>query len=427
MPDVHAVLAPRTGGVAATAPTNSPLQSNSSNKATSNRPGTRSGSWTPYPDWYVDQLLPLLTPEEWKVVCYASRRTFGFGKEQDEISLSQFSTGALLSTGQRRDSGTGLNPETLRKCLDELHRFSVLTRVSKGSYSAGHATTWRPQEDASQVNWRGLISRRESRIAVNSRRTEKARRHITPGGSAPALPKGRSALSDSRSACCPTEPAHSLGPDLCHSTQASCGTEDASSVAQQMAHAVAQQNKNEWGNKAGDQLETQTHGGQQQMLSPPEAPGDWLVSYCPSQGEPVWRCGGLSYYPNRQQLIGSGVLVPDDEDIDEDLAVDVEGNTNDVDNARDNAPIEEFIRVTEWLKVGRSNGVLGDQELSDLFWEIADAFELTTTRCRQIGAMLRDRLPEDCRGIAETAVERNVQREAQRCAEEDGVLACSAG
>lgn len=44
---------------------------------------------TPVPDQLFDELLPRLSGAELKVLMYIIRRTFGFKKQSDDISLAQ--------------------------------------------------------------------------------------------------------------------------------------------------------------------------------------------------------------------------------------------------------------------------------------------------------------------------------------------------
>jgi hypothetical protein len=108
------------------------------------------------PNLYVDRLMALLTPEEWKVLSYASRRIFGFQKRQDRISLSQFTDGTVAKDGKRYDLGTGLNAGTVRKCLAVLTHFRVMRLVSESDKRLNNGTEWELQTDPARVDWDGL-------------------------------------------------------------------------------------------------------------------------------------------------------------------------------------------------------------------------------------------------------------------------------
>lgn len=68
------------------------------------------------PNLYTDKLMRFLTGDEWKTLDYALRRTFGFQRETDRISVSQFmnGNGRLDGDGVPVEFGTGLSREAQR-------------------------------------------------------------------------------------------------------------------------------------------------------------------------------------------------------------------------------------------------------------------------------------------------------------------------
>src|SRR5260221_12425326 len=60
---------------------------------------------TPVPDIVFDELLSELTGNELKVLLYIIRRTYGFGKNADAISLSQFRKGITTKDEKVLDRG----------------------------------------------------------------------------------------------------------------------------------------------------------------------------------------------------------------------------------------------------------------------------------------------------------------------------------
>src|SRR5690348_1032204 len=64
--------------------------------------------FTPIPDQLLDEWLPHLTEAELKVLLYIMRRTFGFKKNADAISLSQMRDGITRRDGTRLDRGVGM-------------------------------------------------------------------------------------------------------------------------------------------------------------------------------------------------------------------------------------------------------------------------------------------------------------------------------
>ena len=72
--------------------------------------GFDSPRYTPTPDQIFDELLApgLLTEAELRVLLYIVRRTFGWKKELDNISLSQITGGIVRRDGTRLDWGAGV-------------------------------------------------------------------------------------------------------------------------------------------------------------------------------------------------------------------------------------------------------------------------------------------------------------------------------
>ncbi len=61
------------------------------------------------PDDVFDLLAPRLKESELRVLLYIVRRTFGFGKSADAISLKQLTDGIIARDGRILDSGTGMS------------------------------------------------------------------------------------------------------------------------------------------------------------------------------------------------------------------------------------------------------------------------------------------------------------------------------
>lgn len=68
--------------------------------------------YTMVPNEIFDCLMPELSGSELKVLLYVCRRTFGFGKLADGISLGQLLDGVVTKDGRRLDRGCGLNSKT---------------------------------------------------------------------------------------------------------------------------------------------------------------------------------------------------------------------------------------------------------------------------------------------------------------------------
>jgi hypothetical protein len=84
---------------------------------------------TPVPDIFFDQIAPRLTERELRVMLYVIRRTFGFKKRDDAISLSQFSEGIITQDGKRLDHGAGVNRRSVIRAVQSLERQGLLEAV----------------------------------------------------------------------------------------------------------------------------------------------------------------------------------------------------------------------------------------------------------------------------------------------------------
>jgi Bacteriophage replication protein O len=52
---------------------------------------------TQVPNFLLDKILPVVNPAEWKVITFVCRKTYGWQKREDRISLTQFERGTKLS------------------------------------------------------------------------------------------------------------------------------------------------------------------------------------------------------------------------------------------------------------------------------------------------------------------------------------------
>ena len=71
--------------------------------------GFREPRYTQIPDEFFDEVAPNLTEAELRVALYVLRRTFGFKKHEDAISLTQMSDGITTKDGRILDCGTGMS------------------------------------------------------------------------------------------------------------------------------------------------------------------------------------------------------------------------------------------------------------------------------------------------------------------------------
>lgn len=96
---------------------------------------------TQVPDTLFDELLSELSGAELKVVLYIIRRTFGFKRQTDAISISQMLSGITKRSGEVLDKGTGLSKPTLLKALKELTDKKIILPTRKYDEKGGNMPT----------------------------------------------------------------------------------------------------------------------------------------------------------------------------------------------------------------------------------------------------------------------------------------------
>lgn len=105
--------------------------------------GYRSPNYTPVPDELFDRQLPGLSGAELKVLLYIMRRTFGFKKDADDISLNQICRGITTRDGRMLDRGTGLSKSTAQLAIKGLlAKHAVLTTKRVSKEKGNEATTY---------------------------------------------------------------------------------------------------------------------------------------------------------------------------------------------------------------------------------------------------------------------------------------------
>jgi hypothetical protein len=87
--------------------------------------------------------MPRLSGAELKVLLYIIRRTFGFKRSSDDISLSQMVKGIKKKNGEILDQGTGLSKASVARALNSLEQKKVILRQRRFSGKNGdEATTY---------------------------------------------------------------------------------------------------------------------------------------------------------------------------------------------------------------------------------------------------------------------------------------------
>jgi phage replication O-like protein O len=103
--------------------------------------GFRFPNTTPVPDELFDELLADLSGAALRVLLYICRRTFGFKKESDTISISQMTGGITKKNGQAMDRGTGLSKDSVARAVKELEQKGVIIRIRRRSEKKGDEPT----------------------------------------------------------------------------------------------------------------------------------------------------------------------------------------------------------------------------------------------------------------------------------------------
>ncbi len=111
--------------------------------AQSNFKGFISPRYTQVPDELFDDLMAHLSGAELKVLLYIIRRTFGFKKDSDNISLKQICHGITTKEGEVLDKGTGLSLSTVQLALKGLiEKQSVITVRNRSKEKGDQPTTY---------------------------------------------------------------------------------------------------------------------------------------------------------------------------------------------------------------------------------------------------------------------------------------------
>ncbi len=103
-------------------------------------PGFQSPNYTQVPDEVFDHLMPHLSEAELKVLLYVVRRTFGFKKTSDAISISQMAEGITTRNGKTLDQGTGLSRSSVKNATASLVKAGILSVEKRQSEEGEYET-----------------------------------------------------------------------------------------------------------------------------------------------------------------------------------------------------------------------------------------------------------------------------------------------
>lgn len=103
--------------------------------------GFSSPNGTIVPDEFFDVLAPELSEAQLRVCLYIIRRTFGFKKQSDEISLRQMVDGIRTKEGRVLDRGAGVVKSAAARAAKGLVEKGVVVAVRNESIEKGHEPT----------------------------------------------------------------------------------------------------------------------------------------------------------------------------------------------------------------------------------------------------------------------------------------------
>lgn len=120
--------------------------------------------YTPVPDQVFDELMPTLSLAELRTLLYIIRRTFGFKKDRDAISLSQLLNGITTRDGRVLDHGTGICKTSLLKALRGLVDRNIITKPKSTAKNGANLATiyslnFRSQQEAPTPGSKNLPKR----------------------------------------------------------------------------------------------------------------------------------------------------------------------------------------------------------------------------------------------------------------------------
>lgn len=98
-------------------------------------------NYTPAPDLFFDVIAPRLSEAELKVLLYIIRRTFGFRKNADTISLGQMVDGIVTRDGRRLNAGAGVARSSAVRAIKGLVEKGLITAQHNSSPERGNEPT----------------------------------------------------------------------------------------------------------------------------------------------------------------------------------------------------------------------------------------------------------------------------------------------
>ncbi|MDQ3258896.1 MAG: replication protein [Acidobacteriota bacterium] len=140
---------------------------------------------TQIPDVILDLWMAELSGAELKVVLYIARRTYGFGKESDNISLNQIAGGIKKRDGTVLDRGTGLSVSSVARAVKSLEEQKFLIRKTNLNDKNEHdENTY-----SLNLNWPEVLPNSENPLSKSEEGYSQNRSTGTPKFGGGVLPK----------------------------------------------------------------------------------------------------------------------------------------------------------------------------------------------------------------------------------------------
>lgn len=146
--------------------------------------GYSSPNYTPIPDLLLDEHLAFLSEKELKVLLYICRRTFGFKKDTDDISIEQMVNGITRKNGERLDYGTGLSRPSVTKAAQSLEAKNFIVKICRRDPKRGDlSSTYQLNvgHSESRVNVKAELATRQERGGVKNFNPGRELNNFTPG------------------------------------------------------------------------------------------------------------------------------------------------------------------------------------------------------------------------------------------------------
>jgi predicted transcriptional regulator len=163
--------------------------------------GIPSPNGTIVPDDVFDVLMPVCTGAEFKVLAYIVRRTFGFKKASDTISLKQMVEGITTKEGKVLDRGTGLSKPTVAVAVKGLVEKGIIEVERNRSKEKGdEPTTYRlrlkaqdpvlkNQTGGGQKTLQGGVKKSDTQTTVSQTTVHNPVNGIVKGGESSGIEK----------------------------------------------------------------------------------------------------------------------------------------------------------------------------------------------------------------------------------------------